>query len=702
MPHNRYQDHYTSHSHLDDCLKPLLKSLGWKGDESFLFESMPHMVNIENTDKFSWVMKNLGYTTKVIHIKLDEISAMNFPCLFIPDENPRPMVVIEKTEGGLSVFDSEKKENVIISGLGMHGTVLHFKKKRDEIIKEDYRNWFGDVIYNCKGMIFLLMLISFLQALLLLMAPAYIMFLYDNVINTASYGMLFSFSIAMLFALYSLFALLNFRSRILGHFGSRLQNNMGIVIFARLLKLQAAYIESAPLSRQLLRLNDFNHLREFFGGPLFSTVFELPFVVILFLFVWLLGGMLVVVPIVAALVYFAVAMTIEFFSKKNISENSIVKAKYQNYLLETFSGMRSLQYAGLQDTWFTNFKEISASSSLYGKTALMVSSLSEAVFDGLTLLAGLGTLVMGAVMIIDEKMGIGALIAILFVIWRLLAPIKTISVMLPKIVQIRKSVKQINELMHFPTEMPSERQWENTPSKILGNIKFEQVAFRYPGSEIFALKNISFSVKQGEILLIMGAAGSGKSTIINLLLNLYPIQGGSILIDGKNIKQFDVHFLRKNTAFAPQEAELFYGTIEQNLKLTQPLATKEEILEAIKAANLTDEIDQLPEGLDTRIRFYGDYRFGASFCQKMNLARAYLRNAPILILDEPTNGLDEKNIKLLTHYLESIKGKKTIIITEHGASRIHLADRVIVLHDGFVASAGKPEEVLKNIPKGMI
>lgn len=702
MPQNRYQDHYTSHPHLDNCLKPLLKSLGWKGDEDFLFESMPHMVNIENVDKFSWVMKNLGYSTKIIHIKLDEISKKNFPCLFIPDKGLSPMVIIEEKEGGLSVFDSEKKENVIISSLGMRGTALYFKKKRDEIIKEDYRNWVGDIIYNCKGMIFLLMLIGFLQALLLLTAPAYIMFLYDNVINTQSYGMLFSFSMAMLFVLYSLYALLNFRSRILGYFGSRLQNNIGIVIFARLLKLQAAYIESAPLSRQLLRLNDFNHLREFFGGPLFSVVFELPFVIILFLFVWFLGGMLVVVPVIAAFVYFAVAMTIEFFSKKNISENSIVKAKYQNYLLETFSGMRSLQYAGLQDTWFTNFKEMSASSSLYGKTSLAISSLSEAVFDALTLLTGLGTLVMGTVMIIEEKIEIGALIAILFVIWRLLAPIKTIAVMLPKIVQIKKSIKQINELMHYPTEMPSERQWENTPSKIFGDIKFDQVAFRYPGSEIFALKNVSFSIKQGEILFIMGAAGSGKSTIINLLLNLYPIQGGSILIDGKNIKQFDVHFLRKNTAFAPQQAELFYGTIEQNLKLTQPLATREQIMEAVTAANLTEEIDQLSEGLDTRIRFYGDYRFGASFCQKMNLARAYLRNSPILILDEPTNGLDEKNITLFSDYLKSIKGKKTIIITEHGAKHIHLADRVIVLHDGFVVGAGTPEEVLKNIPKGMI
>src|SRR3990167_4165530 len=289
MPNTKFQDDDTSRLHLNNCLRPLLKSLGWKGNEEFLFESMPHMVNIENVEKFAWVMKNIGYSTKMIEIKLDEISAINFPCLFIPDGQLAPVVVLEKTDSGLSVFDSESKEQIIISTVEIRGTVLYFKKKRDEIIKEDYRNWFGDVIFDCKGMFFLLVVISFLQALLLLTTPAYIMFLYDNVINTQSYGMLFSFSAAMLFALYSLYRLLNYRSRILGYFGSRLQNNIGVVIFSRLLKLQASYIESAPLSRQLIRLNDFNHLREFFGGPLIGTLFELPFVFILFLFVWLHG-----------------------------------------------------------------------------------------------------------------------------------------------------------------------------------------------------------------------------------------------------------------------------------------------------------------------------------------------------------------------------------------------------------------------------
>lgn len=691
-----------SQSHLDYCLRPLLKSLQWRGDEHYLFEAMPHMLSIDNTEKFSWVMKNLGYATKTHIIALEDISEKNLPCLFVPKEGGAPIVIMEKTPTGLSVFQSDSQKIETITHLAIPGTALYFKKTKDELIKEDYQNWFHDVIYNCKGMIFLVLVLSFFQAILFLMTPIYIMFLYSEVIVSHSYTILLTFTAGIMFGLYSLKKIIDIRTRILGHFGSRLQNNIGVVIFARLLKLQPAYIETAPVSRQILRISDFNQLREFFGGPLFSTLFELPFILIFLGFIWLIGGILILVPLAAIFFYFIIAAFLWFFEKKTVKENASVKAQYQNYLLETFSGMRSLQYAGLQAVWFKRFEELCAAAALYGKHALWLNSLNEVVFDALTLLTGLATLVVGTVLIMHEQIHLGALIAILFMIWRLLAPIKTLAVVFPKLIQVKKSINQINDLMRFPTEIPTEHQWENTPKQLFGDIRFEQVAFRYPGSDTLILKNVNFSVKKGETVLVLGTAASGKSTIIALLLSLYPILGGYVYLDGKNIKQFDVHFLRRHIAYAPQQAELFYGTLEQNLKLSNPLASKEAVIAAVKAANLWEDIEKLPDGLDTRIRFYGDYRFGVGFCQKMNLARAYLKDAPILILDEPTNGLDGKSAAILTDYLASNKGKKTILLFENNTKHIHLANIVVVLQEGVITLAGKPDDVLKKIPKGMV
>lgn len=687
--------------YLDNCLKQLLKVLGWKGDDAFLFEAMPHMVSIDNIDKFIHVMENVGYLTKVISIKCDDISEKNYPCLFLSSDGAAPIVILKKIPEGLLVFDSETKSTITMPISERLGIALYFKQTKEELVKEDHQNWVNEVIYNCKGMISILFLISFLQAILYLVPAAYVMFLYDNVINTSSYRMLFSFSLAMGFALYSLYVLTNFKSRILGFFGARLQNNIGVVIFTRLLKLQAMHVESASLSRQLLRINDFNQLREFFGGPLFSTVFELPFVFIFLFFIWYFGGLTVLAPVIGIFVFFAVAFLIWFFGKRYIGKNALIRGKFQDFLLETFSGMRSLQFSGLQKMWLVKFKEICASSTLYGKDSLLINSINESVFDALTLLIGFFTLIAGSILIMHEQIAIGGLIAILFIIWRVLAPIKTLSVMFPKLVQIKRSVTQLNELMRFPIEISNEFLWENMPSKITGEVQFDQVAFRYPGADMLVLKNVSFSIKQGESVLILGPTASGKTTIVNLLLNLYPIQGGHIFIDHRNIRQFDVHFLRKNIALVPQRAELFYGTIAQNLRLVAPLVRDQDLEDALKAANLWNEIMQLDDGLETRIRFYGDYRFGPSFCQKMNLARAYVKNAPILLMDEPTNSLDDNSIAVFSEQIKNIKGIKTVIIVDHDIKHAHLVDRIIVLKDGITVASGTPDQILKNAPKGM-
>lgn len=689
-------------SSLDYCLRPMLQALGWEVDESVLFESMPHLMSIDNLEKFSWVMTNLGYTPKTYSVRLSEISEKALPSLFVPSDGTEPFVILSKKNDKLQIFDSVTKKEVVISDLNKVGVGVSFKKTREELVQKNHQHWFKEVLYDCKGMIFFLVFIGIFQAILFITPPAYIMFLYDKVINTSSYTMLITFSIGIILAMTALVILMNIRSRVLGYFGSRLQKRIGNLIFMRMLKLHPQYIESSPLSRLMTRINEFNQLREFFGGPLFSAMVDLPFVIIFLAFIWIIAGPMVIVPIVAMVAYYAVARIIWFFTKRTINENAHVRGKYQNYLLETFGGMRSLHFSGFQKVWLSNFKEMSALSSVSGKNTLLLNSFSEAIFDAMNFFTGIATLVTGAILVINGTINMGALIAVLFVIWRLLAPVKIVATMYPQLVQVAQSTKQIGHLMSFPAELPTAQQWENSPRRIDGDIRFEQVSFRYPNFETVALKNISFSIKKGETVLIVGPTGSGKSTIINLILNIYSVYGGSIYIDGVNIKQFDVNVLRKIVSVVPQKTELFYGTIAQNLKLAKPLATQEELLSALRSANLDETISKLPAGLDTRIRFYGDNRFGASFLQKMSLARAYLRSGPILLLDEPISSLDEQNVQIFSDYIKKIKGNQTTIICGHSTQFSNIADKVIVLFDGFIVGSGKPEEVLKNIPKGII
>lgn len=695
-------NNFAEHSYLDYCLYELLKKLEWQGSAVALFESMPHMMTIDNEKKFSWVMKNVGYSSKKVTMKMSQLDENSLPCLFIPADGAPPIVILAKKGEQFLIYNSNDQSEALVSPFPSSGVILLFKKESHEILKNNHQHWFKEVMYDSKGMFLFLGVISLFQAFLFIAPSAYIMFLYDKVIYSHAYDMLASFFIGMVFVLVSLVVLMNIRTRILGHLSARLQHRIGNLIFIRLLRLKPAYLEAAQFSSQIIRINDFNQLRDFFGSQLFSAVLEVPFVLVFLIFIWIIAGAMVLVPIVAIVVYFIVAKTLWFFTRRKIDMNSAVRGKYQNYLLETVGGMRSLQCGGFQHKWFSNFKELSALSSHYGKNVLFLNSCSEAIYNALTILTGVATLIVGAVLIINEHLGVGAMIAVLFVIWRLLAPIKALASMYPRLVFVAKSAKQVNELMHYPSEMPAEHQWESMPTQIKGNIRFEQVSFRYPNADVLALKQITFSIKQGETLLVIGPSGAGKSTLANLLLCMYPILGGHIFIDDINVKQYDPNLLRKNISYVPQKTELFYGTIEQNLRLVKPLATDEELINAAKAANLLDVVNKLPDGFNTRVRFYGDDRIGVSFNQKLSLARAYLRSAPILIFDEPTNSLDNSNGAFFKETISRFKGEKTSIILSHGAKFADLADQVIVLYDGFIVSAGKPEEVLKSAPKGTV
>lgn len=684
------------------CIKPLLKLLKWQGDERTLFESLPHFSDVETIEQFQLVMKNLGFESNTITISVQQVDERLFPCLFIPTGNELPKILISKSESDFLIYDSATSETATIKDWNVSGKIISFRKESEELRKEKIAHWFRTILLSEKKLLLFIGFLTLLQTLCLVLPSIYVIGVYDYVIASNSFSMLLSFFAGILIILFALMGIMFIRTRFLGYVGIQIQKNVGNAIFKQLLKLPPIYTENASVPLQIMRLNDFNVVRNFFSGSLFTTFLEFPFLFIYFVIIWLIGGVLVVIPIIALVVSFTIALVTWRISQANIKGSTSSSSQYKDFLLESFWGLRSLQYSGLQDKWMNRFREISAKANFFNKELLFTSQTNEIIFDVLTLLAGLGTLVFGAVLVVNNELKLGALIGTMFIIWRILTPIRAINTMLPKIMQLKASTKQINELMMLPSELPTERQWKNTPRYILGAIEFTQVTFRYPNADTPALKNISFSLKSGQIMLVVGPSASGKSTMANLILEIYTPQAGHIYIDGHNIKQYDVNLLRKNIAYVPQKTELFYGTIAQNIALSQPLASQEQILDAVKAANLLQDLETLPEGLNTRLRFYSDEKLGPAFCQKISLARAYLRDAPILVMDEPVGTLDAESIKTFETFLQKIKGKKTVILFGHNVRFMPLADTAMVLYDGYVVKSGDPKTIMENLPQGLL
>ncbi len=261
---------------------------------------------------------------------------------------------------------------------------------------------------------------------------------------------------------------------------------------------------------------------------------------------------------------------------------------------------------------------------------------------------------------------------------------------------------QVNTLMRMGNEegqpsisSGSERVWK-------GSAAFQRVSFRYSQLSEPALLGVSFQARAGEMVAITGPNGAGKSTLLRLLLGLYQPQAGQVTLDGMDIRQLPEVELRRAISYVPQSVRLFHGSIAQNLRLVNPIASDEDMREACRIAGILETIEALDEGFETRVGDQRVWHLNAGFRQKIALARAFIKNSPILLLDEPAQNLDDAGDRTLVEALKSQKGKRTIIMVTHRPSHIRLADRLIVLNQGSLAAMGAPEAVLKEIPGGLI
>ena len=261
--------------------------------------------------------------------------------------------------------------------------------------------------------------------------------------------------------------------------------------------------------------------------------------------------------------------------------------------------------------------------------------------------------------------------------------------------QIQKAVGATERVFELLDETPEKINGTSNFEKIQGNVTFQNVSFFYPSRpEVQVLKDVNFTANYGQKIAIVGPSGAGKSTISSLLLRFYDILDGSILIDGKNIYDYDLESLRGNMSIVPQDVILFGGSIRENIAYGKPTATEEEILIAAKQANALDFVNGFPEKFDTLVGERG-IKLSGGQRQRIAIARALLKNPSILILDEATSSLDSESEKLVQEALEYLMEGRTSIIIAHRLATIRNADAILVLNDGVIAESGTHKELLE-------
>lgn len=683
------------------CLAPFLSALGWTGQSRHLSEAIPHFVDEIGTFEFRETLANLNIATVPIRIRQDRLLPALLPCLFVPDKGPvRVVMRREVTDEGVfyEIYDGFTRSMRRTQCTGIRGTAYVTRRVSGTHIQRDNSTWVAELLVRFRSLVWHVLIATLMINLLSLGMPLFMMAVYDVVIPSGSVMQLgyLAGGVGIAIGLEWLFRRL--RSLVMAHAAGRIDYMIGTAGFQQVLMLPISMTENEPLGAQISHLQEFESVREFFTGPLGETIVDLPFVIIALGLVALLAGTLALVPLAAIFLLILTAMSVSPFIKRTFANSGGTKTRQQRFLIEAVSGMRAIKFAGAERVWIDRFKALSAASAINDFRIAMLNNLIQTTGRIIMLGAGVALVGFGASAVMDETLTVGALVASTALVWRILGPFQSLIMLLNRATQIRSSLRQINHLMKLPPERIAGRIPPKRTFK--GRITFLGVGYRHGPEADPALNGVTFECAPGEVVAITGPNGAGKTTVANLAAGVYKPHMGSVLLDGIDVRQIDPIDIRQNIGYVTQNSEMLYGTVAQNLRLSLPYATDDEMVEAAKTADIHHSIMNLPEGYDTRLTERVVSELPEGFKQKLAIARAVIRRPPILIFDEPGQMLDERGDNAFIDAVKRLRGHSTVIINTHRPSHMRAADRLIVLNAGRLQFNGSPEEALKQMQGG--
>ncbi|MBT6095749.1 MAG: ATP-binding cassette domain-containing protein, partial [Rhodospirillaceae bacterium] len=654
-----------SNAHASDpfiaCLPIVLDALKWRGTSRQLVEALPFDTEELTIEDFRDTLARLGFRTVPVGGHIARLSTRLMPCFYMGNDGS-PYIVSDE-DGHTSIFNGVKKTLEPLGKSAPRGKIYIIEpvKERDTISGGDRVDaWLREVIRHFRELLARSMVLSVLINILALSVPIAVMMIYDQVIGKEAKEMLpyIAGGVAIAIAFELMFR--DLRARIQGYIGGRLDYMVGTEIFQHILHLPPIFTERAPVGGQAARLREFESLREFFTGSIATMVVDLPFVILFMAIIAYIAGWVVVVPLVLTVIYFLLAYILFPIIGERTKQAGKTRSQRYAFLMELMWWMRSIKQLGAEDIWADRFRKLSADTVMGNQRIAHLQNFSQNLSLTIMTAAGALTLVVGVYQAMDGAMSLGALIATMMLVWRTLAPLQTLFSLGHRMEQMLQSLNNLLTTLRFDRE----QEPGDAPSASIdfsGQIAFERVSMRYSSETNPALLGISFNVEPGELLAIAGNSGSGKTTIAKLVLGLYRPQAGAISLDGIDIRQLRPVSLRQTLAYVPQRNHAFPGSIYDNIALADPTASFNQIQDACAMAGLTRTIESLPQGFDTVFRDGMQVHVPQGFLRQVALARAFLRDAPVMILDEPASGLDDLDEQVFMKTLENLHGTRTIL-----------------------------------------
>ncbi|RVQ67236.1 type I secretion system permease/ATPase [Croceicoccus ponticola] len=521
------------------------------------------------------------------------------------------------------------------------------------------------------------------------------MTVYDRVVPNNATDSLIGLSIGLVIILLFDFVLKILRAYFVDVAGARVDRDIGKAIFDRILQMRFDFGRHSTGGLSGL-VREIDTLRDFFASATITALVDLPFIILTLAVIALIGGWLVMVPLMMIPLVVIAALATQPMMRKLSAESLSGQMGKQSVLVEMIGSLETVKSANagpiLTRRWDAAVTD-HAGASLRQR---LISTIPINIAGTAQTTAYTGVVIFGVFAIANHSLTMGGLIACSILAGRVVAPLGTIAQLLTRANAARTAYTQINRLMERPVEGP-EGSGLNL-SWVDGGIEFRSVDFRYPGAAEMALRDVSFKVRPGEHVAIVGPIGSGKSTIARLMIGLYWPTSGLIMMDGVDIRQLSPAALRPKVGALFQDNTLLTGSIRDNILLCREDVDDSEMVRAAQVSLAHEFIARMPQGYDLSLADRGDGLSGGQK-QSIALARALVGSPPVIILDEPTSSVDvETERRLIENLRNEFKGRTLILIT-HRPSLLQLADRIIMLSAGRIMADGTPEAVNARISK---
>ena len=656
---------------------------------------------------FSRAAKRAGFASSLNKEKLENITPLVLPCIIMLRDNRAAIlhsVDLEKKKARITtpqVPDGVDEVDLDVLNEEYLGFCWYLKPEfiaddTEQRLEKQGGHWFWGTLQLSKKIYTDVIWASIVINLFVLASPLFTMNVYDRVVPNNATDTLWVLAIGVGVVYIFDLALKFIRTYFLDIAGKKSDIIMSSILFEKVMDL--SYNNRPRVVGSFANnLREFDVIRNFFTSGTIALLIDLPFSILFIIVTYFIAGNIIFIPVAFMILILIYTLSIRKPLEASIKSTFEASAKKNGILIEALNGLETIKTMGssghVQYTWEEATGEI-ANKSI--KTKILSASVIN-ITQFLIQINTIAIVVAGVYLIKDMHLTMGGLIAATILGGRAIAPMASVAGLLSNYEQTKTAFDGLQKIMDMPTERHEGKKFVRR-NTFNGNIEFKNVSFAYHKDGKLALDHMSFKIKAGDKVAIIGKNGSGKTTIEKMILGLYRPTEGSVLIDGIDINQIDPVDLRRNIGYVPQDVVLFNGTARSNILYKAPYVDDEALLRAAKISGVDEYVNLHPQGFDMPIEERGDGISGGQR-QSIAIARAFLLDSPIVLLDEPTNSLDSQTETRLKENLKVALEGKTLLLVTHKMDLLELVDKIIVVENGKLLLAGPKNDVLNYMNK---